>query len=148
MTWIDDVVGFWFDTLRPADWWRAAPTLDRAIAGRFGALHRQVAASPPPPATLDAVGQLAAVLVLDQFSRHLHRNTARAFDNDASALAFTLDAIGRGTDASLVPTRRHFLYMPLMHSEAPAMQRRSLECFGALADPRALRSALVRRIRA
>ncbi len=141
MKWSDAVLRFWFDELRPADWWSAAAAVDDAVRSRFADLHRTLAPCPPDSTTLDAGGHLAVVIVLDQFSRHLHRGSARAFACDAAALASTIDALDRGLDAQLPSARRHFLYMPLMHSEDPRMQQRSVELFATLDDPRAVRSA-------
>jgi uncharacterized protein (DUF924 family) len=58
------------------------------------------------------------VIVLDQFSRNLHRGDARAFENDAMALALAQEAVAAGADQGLSPDERGFLYMPYMHSES------------------------------
>ncbi len=141
MTWVDEVIGFWFDTLRPVDWWSASPAIDGLCRERFGPLLDTLSADPPVPSTLDARGHLAAVLVFDQFPRHLFRGSARACATDALAVALTVDAIDRGLDTSLRQPERQFLYMPLMHAEDGALQQRSLAMFGRLDDPRSLRSA-------
>ena len=100
---------------------------------------------PPDAASLDARGHVAAVLVFDQFPRHIHRGAAAAFATDALALALTCDAIDRGLDDALARNERHFLYLPLMHAEDAAMQARSLAMFERLADRGALRSAIAHR---
>lgn len=137
-----EVLAFWFETLKPRDWWRATPAVDARIRARFGPLHAALARDPPEPGTLDALGQLAAVVVLDQFSRHLHRGTAAAYANDDAALVLADDAIARRLDAALPARQRHFVYMPLMHAEDPDVQTRSVACFAALGSPSALRSAV------
>jgi uncharacterized protein (DUF924 family) len=139
--WVDDVLAFWFDELSPADWWRADARLDETIRLRFGALRERLVRLPPKLDELDARGHVAAVIVLDQFSRNLLRGSRAAFDADAVALDVTLDAIERSLDVELAPPERQILYMPLMHSESPDIQARSLERFALLSDPRTLRSA-------
>jgi uncharacterized protein (DUF924 family) len=75
---------------------------------------------------------LALVIVLDQFSRNLHRGDARAFAQDAHALACAREALARGDDAALRPVERQFLYMPFEHSEALADQERAVELMRSL----------------
>ncbi len=137
----DAVIAFWFDDLRPADWWRATPAIDARVHDRFAALHAALARTPPEAASLDARGHLAAIVVFDQFSRHLFRGTAAAFATDGLAVALADDAIARGLDVVLPPVQRHFVWMPLMHAEDRDLQRRSVALFATLDDPRALRTA-------
>ena len=96
---------------------------------------------PPDAATLDARVTLATVIVLDQFSRNLHRGTAAAFATDVPALARARAAVDAGLDSSMRRVERQFLYMPFMHAEDLAEQERSLQLFEALGDRDALRSA-------
>lgn len=138
---VDEILRFWFEELRPKDWWSADATIDETIRARFaGHLHGLRAA--PPSGALDARGHLAAVIVLDQFSRHVHRGSAQAFAWDPIARSLTLDAIDRGLDDALTHSGRHFLYMPLMHGEDATSQALSLKMFGRLGDRDALRSAV------
>jgi uncharacterized protein (DUF924 family) len=139
--WIDDVLRFWFDELAPRDWWSGAAAVDDAIRTRFSGLREILVRDPPAADDLDARGHLAAVIVYDQFSRNLFRGAAEAFAADAFALSMTLDAIARALDREVHGAHLQFLYMPLMHSESPAMQARSIEQFALLPDPRAARSA-------
>ena len=73
------------------------------------------------------------MLLLDQFTRNIFRDTPRAFAGDARALATADEAIARGFDRELAPYERWFLYMPFEHAEDVAAQHRSLGLFGALA---------------
>jgi uncharacterized protein (DUF924 family) len=107
--------------------------LDATIRQRFAALHLQLeAGSLAIPAT--PRGQLAALIVLDQFSRNLYRGTARAFASDAPALALAQHAIAHGFDRELEVRQRLFVYLPFEHSEELSMQVRSQELFQRLAD--------------
>jgi uncharacterized protein (DUF924 family) len=112
------VLRFWFETLQPAQWWRADPVLDAQIRERFGALHRAAQAGELLDWRDTAEGRLAEVIVLDQFSRNLGRGTPQAFASDPMALALAQEAVRAGADAALTPVQRAFLYMPYMHSES------------------------------
>ena len=65
-----------------------------------------------------AQGRLAEVIVLDQFSRNVYRDTARAFAQDALALVLAQELVASGQDRSLPLAQRSFAYMPYMHSES------------------------------
>lgn len=139
--WIDDVLRFWFDELKPKDWWAGTPAVDTRVRERFALLLDSLIEKPPAPAALDARGHVAGVIVFDQFSRQLHRGGPLAFANDAIARSLTRDAVDRGLDAALAPPQRQFLYMPLMHSESVDDQLRSIALFTTLGVDGGLRSA-------
>jgi uncharacterized protein (DUF924 family) len=80
------------------------------------------------------LASLALVIVLDQFSRNMFRETPRAFSADSPALAVAASVIERGFDRLLSPVERTFMYLPFEHAEDLAAQRRSLALFEAL-DP-------------
>jgi uncharacterized protein (DUF924 family) len=136
--WIDDVLHYWFEELRAEDWFRRDDALDATLRKRFGALHATLTEKVPAAVTTTPAGALATVIVLDQFSRNLFRNSARAFVCDSTALAIAEEAIQRGFDRELSRDHRMFLYMPFQHSEDRAVQGRSLELFGSLEMPQVL----------
>lgn len=135
MTWIADVLHFWYDELSPEDWFAGKPALDDIIWDRFGDLRQDMKAAPPDPAELDGAGHVAAVIVFDQFSRNMFRRSPEAFATDPLALALAQDAIARNLDLALHPREQHMLYMPFMHSEDPAMQERSIDLFSRIGIP-------------
>jgi uncharacterized protein (DUF924 family) len=75
---------------------------------------------------------LAAIILLDQFSRNIHRGSAEAFAADDLAASMTVEALTRGYDQRLAPERRVFLLMPLMHAEDGPLQALSVEQFEKL----------------
>ena len=125
----DEVLQFWFGELTPSDWWRKDPGLDRRIADRFGPTLAAAARCELYTWRGSARGRLAEVIVLDQFSRNIHRDTAVAFANDALALALAQEAVARGCDLELSPTERAFLYLPWMHSESPLIHEEALRLY-------------------
>jgi uncharacterized protein (DUF924 family) len=130
--WVDAVLRFWFDHAGPARWFARSDAFDQDLRQRFGALHAQVAAGEEPVSAATPRTALAGVLVLDQFSRNLHRGDARAFACDARARALADAAIAQGHADALAPAQRLFLYLPFEHSEDLADQQRSVALFEAL----------------
>ena len=127
-----DVLGFWLDEIPPRLWWAKDRAFDARVAERFGAAHR-AAVQGELYAWRDApAGRLAEIIVLDQFSRNLHRDTAAAFAADAMALALAQEAVAGAHDQCLPAARRLFFYLPYMHSESRLIHLESLRLFTAL----------------
>lgn len=78
-------------------------------------------------------GRLALVIVLDQLSRNIHRDSGEAYASDARAQELCLEGVRRGDDEELSLRERWFFYMPLMHAEDLALQDRGIELFERLA---------------
>ena len=118
------VLRFWFDEV-PAELRFARDAgLDARIAREFGALHALLAQGVPPGWQDHPRRLLAAVIVLDQFSRNLYRDDGRAFAQDEAALALTRRALASGFDEDMTSVEQQFLYMPFMHSERlPEVER-------------------------
>jgi uncharacterized protein (DUF924 family) len=70
---------------------------------------------------------LALIVVLDQFSRNLHRDDARAFAQDAYARECAREVLARGDERESLPVERMFLYLPFEHSEDRADQALAVE---------------------
>ena len=139
--WINDVLHFWFEEVRPESWFTRDDALDATIRKRFGALHASLTEKVPAAVTATPLGALAAVLVLDQFSRNLFRNSSRAYTCDPTSLAIAQEAIRTGFDRQLEHNQRTFIYMPFQHSEDRAMQQRAIELFTELGDASTLEYA-------
>lgn len=127
----ENVLHFWFHELKPTQWFEKDGNLDRMIKQRFGDLHRQVAACEHDKWRQRAQGRLAEIIVLDQFSRNIYRNSPKAFENDAVALALAQEAVAGGADGFLSSVQKGFLYMPFMHSESLVIHERAVELFSA-----------------
>lgn len=139
----DSVLYFWFGyaASRPeliADrqklWFQKSFDTDRLIAHRFlDILARLSAGEALRWAARGPRERLAAIIVLDQFSRNIFRDTPAAFENDGLALSLARAGIAAGEDRKLAPIERWFLYMPLEHAESSTCQRVSIEKFSELA---------------
>ena len=135
---IAEVLSFWFEELSPEQWFKKDVVVDQTIHSRFGALYEELAASGGSAWLDSAEGCLAAIIVLDQFSRNLFREDARAYATDAVALAIAKGALDRGFDLNFEVNHKKFLYMPFQHCEDLKDQIRSVELFTSLGDPSTL----------
>ncbi len=77
-------------------------------------------------------GRLALVILFDQFSRNMYRDSPKMFESDSLALALTLRSIGERTDKDLPLIERLFLYIPLQHAESLEHQKISIGVFSDL----------------
>lgn len=126
------VLGFWFDEVGQARWFADDRALDRDCAERFGPLRDAVLAQDALGWRGEAGHLLAAIILLDQLSRNIHRGTAEAFAADPLALSLAREGIERGWDAALPPLHTQFLLMPLMHAESRDAAHESVARFEAL----------------
>lgn len=125
----DDVLTFWFEELKPSQWFNASKALDQSISEHFSDLLQQAKACELADWRMHPLGRLAEIIVLDQFSRNIYRGQAKAFAQDAQALTLAQEAIAHGANEKLQPEARAFLYMPFMHSESLLIQKISLSLF-------------------
>jgi uncharacterized protein (DUF924 family) len=137
---IDEVLSFWFGELdelgqageeQQKRWFTKDAAFDDEIRRRFGGLHGAVAGGEREAWLSSARGRLAYVIVLDQFSRNMFRDTAQMFACDARVRDVAVEGIDAGLDRQLGVAERTFLYMPLMHSEALADQERCVALFAS-----------------
>ncbi|WP_343347212.1 DUF924 family protein [Sphingomicrobium sp. XHP0239] len=129
-----DVLKFWFDEAGEERWWKKDEDFDAEIRERFGVLRNDVFSTQATGWRDDPQTLLAAVILLDQFSRNLFRGDAEAFAADPLACELTREAIAKGWPEKMDPDHRFFLFMPLMHSEDMADQKDSVRLFDAMAD--------------
>lgn len=125
----DGVLSFWFDTLTPADWFRKSDALDERIRTRFAATHTRARQGELYHWRRNPEGRLAEIIVLDQWSRNMFRDTPQAFAQDAQALILAQEAVLAAADQKLDSPQRAFLYMPFMHSESAAIHTWALQLF-------------------
>ena len=126
------VLSFWFDEVGQAKWFAKDAALDAEIARRFSGLRGALLASGAKGWRDDPDTLLAAIILLDQFSRNIYRDSAKAFEADPLALELAGEGLDRGWVQTAAPDRRQFYLMPLMHSERIADQNRSLAEFARL----------------
>ena len=123
------ILHFWFTELTPKHHFAKDAALDETIRTRFGATLEAAARCELFTWRATPEGRLAEVLVLDQFSRNVYRDTARAFAQDALALALAQELVASGQDRSLPLAQRSFAYMPYMHSESALVHAQAVALF-------------------
>jgi uncharacterized protein (DUF924 family) len=138
----DEILDFWFadalDSSEAAErrvpvWFGSDEGFDREIRDRFGELPDLAHAGGLDGWRGDPRSALALVIVLDQFSRNLHRSSSRSFRCDDRALEVAREAIAAGFEAELHPLEAVFLYLPFEHAESLAHQDRCVELYERLA---------------
>lgn len=152
---IAEVLSYWLGAAQPTDadaltqqplWFAKSDATDDQIRTRFGPLVEEALSGALDGWAESALGRLALIVLLDQFTRNLFRGTPRSFAGDARALQLALDGILAGHDADpSVPTvARIFFYLPLEHAEDGPLQAQSVAAFTQLHDlaPPALRGLL------
>lgn len=129
-----DVLHFWFEETKPKQWYTKDPAFDTHIIEQFSALHAQAAAGELWQWRDTAEGRLAEIIVLDQFSRNMFRDSPRAFTTDGMALTLAQEAVRANAQDTLSPIQTSFLYMPYMHSESQTVHEEALRLFTALGN--------------
>lgn len=125
------ILQFWFRKLDPKAWWQQDEELDQLIASRFGEIHTAASRCELYHWRTDALGRLAEIIVLDQFSRNIYRNQPQAFAQDAQALVLAQEAISLKTEANLDNDQKVFLFLPFMHSESTEIHRIAVDLYSA-----------------
>jgi uncharacterized protein (DUF924 family) len=140
---IDQILSFWFRERelsapkidrRMDIWFGEDPAFDEAIMAEFeddveGASNGRLDHWAEEPR-----GRLALILLIDQFRRNIHRNTAKAFSHDKLALKLCVEGAVEKKDSGLTPIQKVFFYMPLQHAESVKVQAKSVELFNKLAE--------------
>jgi len=125
----NDVIKFWFEETTSAQKWIKDSSFDALIVQRFGDVHDKAVKGKLSSWRLNALGALAEIIILDQFSRNIYRDTKGAFANDNLALRLAEEAIEKGQDKEIDKAYLGFLYMPFMHSESLKVHECALELF-------------------
>ncbi|BCT90534.1 DUF924 family protein [Acinetobacter variabilis] len=130
-----DILDFWFSPETQPNWFAKSDQFDQSLKEKFGDILKQASKAELWSWRKNADGRLAEILVLDQFSRNIFRDTPGAFAQDSLALALAQEAISQDLDKQLSPEQRSFLYMPFMHSESKLIHEFALKLFQRLGNP-------------
>ena len=138
----DAILKFWFgrveETLVPSRqrarvWFGESPEIDAEIKTNYSSLIPDVINGLHDDWLDSAHGQLASIILLDQFSRHIYHDSPEAYVNDAAALSICEKGIESGIDHALSLIERVFYYFPLLHSEEIAYQNKAITAYQQLA---------------
>jgi uncharacterized protein (DUF924 family) len=149
---IRDILDFWFLPLGDPGrgkvretWFESTPEFDAEVGRLFRHSLDQAVDGALDSWTKSPEGALALILLCDQFPRHMHRRSARAFSGDAKAQWAARIAIGRFYPAAFNMVMRTFFYMPFQHSEHLADQELGCALFEAMENEEYMKYAIEHR---
>jgi uncharacterized protein (DUF924 family) len=119
------ILDYWFyeyaagDLARKQDhrWFIGGAEVDSTIGTRFGHRVELALAGGFKDWESEAESRLALIILLDQFTRHIFRGTARAFSGDSRAVQLARRGQAMGIFDELPLIQQIFALMPLEHSE-------------------------------
>ena len=138
---IEKILEFWFGTFPNAwtgdasrydMWFKNGAAFDAEIFSTFGADYYRAVDGELDSWSESPRGRLALIILLDQFSRHIHRGAAEAFAQDEKAQRLCIEGIGAGDDLNLHPVERSFFYLPLEHAEDLERQNLGIQAYRQL----------------
>jgi len=130
-----DVLEYWFGPYgenypenRSEIWWKKNPDVDAEISAKFSGALAASARGELDGWKDTKEGRLGHIILVDQMSRNMHRDSPLMFEQDdlGQELAL-LAAISDGYYEDY--HERMFQYMPLMHAENVALQRLCVHLF-------------------
>ena len=140
---IDAILSFWFKEhalsapqidRRMEIWFSEDPVFDHEIEKEFADDVAKACKGELDHWGSKPHGRLALIILIDQFRRNIHRNTARAFSKDQLALKLCVQGAMEKKDKGLTPIQKVFFYMPLQHAESRKVQAKSVELYRRLAE--------------
>ena len=126
------ILKFWFEELKPNQWWAKDEGLDQLIKDKFLFIHNQAIKGELWNWRTSPDGSLAEIIIIDQFSRNIYRNQPESFLYDGIALVLAQNAISQKFDEQLSTVQRSFLYLPYMHSESALIHEESIRLHKSL----------------
>ncbi len=127
---VNSVLSFWFEEIKPEHWFTKSTDFDKLLEAKFEALVLQALNGQLDRWAGNSDGCLALILLLDQITRNIYRDTPKAFAGDEIACALSLRAAAdKKIEGESGEAKRQFFLMPMMHSEDLAIQDASLPLF-------------------
>ncbi|MDQ7049959.1 MAG: DUF924 family protein [Enterobacterales bacterium] len=126
-----ELLTFWFEEIDSSFWFKKDDDFDQGLIDRFLVLHQAAMANELFTWRTTIEGRLAEIILLDQFSRNMFRDSAQAFASDSLSLCLAQQAVALNLDSELDARQRSFLYMPYMHSESKIIHQQAEKLFAA-----------------
>jgi len=142
---VKKVLDFWFQGISDTTkiekrkppfsfWFRSSKDFDQKIRDAFERDYLNLREGNQQEQIQSPQDALAAIIVLDQFSRNMYRNSTRMYESDELALNLAIKTIDQGFDQKLQLIERVFAYTPFMHAEDKNMQERHVQLIEQLVD--------------
>ena len=125
----EDIIKFWFEEISPEQWFKKDEKFDAMLLERAGTTVIKALNGQLDRWSKTSAGSVSLVILLDQFTRNIFRDTPKAFSGDEMALVLSQKSINSEWFANLTIVYKQFLLMPMMHSEDISMQEKSLPLF-------------------
>ncbi|BBM84867.1 DUF924 family protein [Candidatus Uabimicrobium amorphum] len=133
------ILNYWFgETIQDAEntasdkqplWFTGSKDIDSEITEKFGSALEDAKNGKFNDWENTPQNRLALIILLDQFSRNIYRNTPRMYESDPQSLQLCLAGIEQKVDDELFPIHRQFFYMPLQHAEDLQLQEKSVQMY-------------------
>jgi len=124
-----EVIKFWFEDIDRKLWFSKSDDFDRLLEKKFRSTYHAAKSNELFDWRQNAQGRLAEIILLDQFSRNLFRDSPLAFATDPLSLCLAQEAVLLQLDEELSLRQRAFLYMPYMHSESLIIHEQAVKLF-------------------
>ena len=113
----ENILNFWFIEATSEEKFTRNNEFDKKIKNIFLEDYKKAIANKYNNWQNDAKECLALIILLDQFSRNLFRNSPKAFEMDNKARIISKKAIDKKYHETLPKNQILFIFLPLMHSE-------------------------------
>ncbi len=139
----EDVLDFWFGELDERGcanpnqrqlWWSKSDAFDETVRAKFLGDYEAIVAGEREHWRGTPRSALAYIIVLDQFSRNMFRNTPKMYAADELAREVCWEGLDANFDEELDYDERVFFYMPLEHSEQLDDHQRCRDLFDGLRE--------------
>lgn len=121
----ESILNFW-KSAGGKNWFSKDDAFDQSINDNFGSLLRSSIGGELDHWRDAPNSCLALIIMLDQFSRNLYRDSPKAFAQDEKALELAKFGIQNNYQNLIDPALKSFMIMPYMHSESLADQEECL----------------------
>ncbi len=129
------ILTFWYEELLPEQWFKKSEELDDQVKTRFEHDVERALGGQYDIWAGDPHSRLSLILLLDQFTRNIYRQSPKSFAGDEMACALSLRSVDDGTVAAEPEqSKRYFYLIPMMHSEDITIQDASLPLFERFTD--------------
>jgi uncharacterized protein (DUF924 family) len=139
---INRILNFWFEYCQPKDWFKKNIHFDNKIKHDFGELVEDALLGYIRNWQKSLEGSLAFIILTDQFTRNIYRQTPKSFSGDKFALDACMQCIEKFDLSNKKKEWSQFILIPLMHSESLIIQEISLPLFKAHTSQKVYQYAL------
>ncbi len=127
-----ELLNFWFNEVSSEDKFRRSDSLDLEIKNKFEKLLEEGKRGELFKWRKDPSGRLAEIILLDQFSRHIFRESPKAFEADPLALTLAQEMVLLQLDETFPAEQKTFIYLPYMHSESPLIHEEAVKLYSGV----------------